>query len=546
LKIFEILEKVQRQEFGLPEIQRGYVWRPQQVRDFVESLYKDYPVGMILLWSPPAGFEAEKSLETDVFGKPLYLPKLILDGQQRVTSLSRLASSRFANEQKDILFNVENETFQVESPAIRNEPLWVSVTDVIAQGPIPIWEKIKSDPRLGDRDSKLFSQYLKTLNALAEITKRDMVVQDLVGKSYSDICEIFKIVNSKGTRLRTADLFLAELILRVPKKLTAAFETELKQLDILYGGHNYNAFDTRLLARCLVAVSTGHAIFPERIATGNPQNALGNESNILQNWNFTKDCIEQVVNLVRGQFNLFGLRKLPSANALVPLAALVAAYKVAHSNADEKKMLGWLLLASIWGRYSGSSESEMEKDIQMIRDAGANVVVSEWIRNLKRDRTRLLVEAADLEGKVIGSPFLFGLWVAIFQNRPHDWFSDLRIEGENIGNTYNIDIHHIFPKALMNPYLETRGLGKQEIRRQVNDIANVAFILKGTNIRIGKSEPIDYFKQKGVGETKMIEQFVPVEESLLRKEAFDDFIAERRKKIAEGINKYILAHLGEV
>jgi len=85
-------------------------------------------------------------------------------------------------------------------------------------------------------------------------------------------------------------------------------------LDTLYGGKNYNEFDTRLLARCLVAVAFGQAIFPEKLS-----GPLANEDSIIKNWEMTRDAIERVVNLIRGQFNLFGLRKLPSVNALVPI-----------------------------------------------------------------------------------------------------------------------------------------------------------------------------------------------------------------------------------
>lgn len=48
-----IIEERRRGELGLPEIQRGYVWKQTQVRDLIESMYKEYPCGLILLWKPP-------------------------------------------------------------------------------------------------------------------------------------------------------------------------------------------------------------------------------------------------------------------------------------------------------------------------------------------------------------------------------------------------------------------------------------------------------------------------------------------------------------
>ncbi len=38
------------QELLLPEMQRKYVWRATQVRDLIDSIYRDYPSGSILIW----------------------------------------------------------------------------------------------------------------------------------------------------------------------------------------------------------------------------------------------------------------------------------------------------------------------------------------------------------------------------------------------------------------------------------------------------------------------------------------------------------------
>lgn len=45
-----LMDRIDRGELRLPEIQRAYVWKPAQVAGLVDSLYKKYPSGSLLLW----------------------------------------------------------------------------------------------------------------------------------------------------------------------------------------------------------------------------------------------------------------------------------------------------------------------------------------------------------------------------------------------------------------------------------------------------------------------------------------------------------------
>lgn len=50
-KVGVLVDQVSAGEIRLPEIQRSYVWKPTQVARLVESLYRGYPSGSLLLWS---------------------------------------------------------------------------------------------------------------------------------------------------------------------------------------------------------------------------------------------------------------------------------------------------------------------------------------------------------------------------------------------------------------------------------------------------------------------------------------------------------------
>jgi hypothetical protein len=83
----ELVGMIERGELRLPEMQRRYVWRSTRVRDLLDSLYRGYPSGAILLW------ETDEAVPLQEFAvaqqsNPYQSTRLLLDGQQRLTSLS--------------------------------------------------------------------------------------------------------------------------------------------------------------------------------------------------------------------------------------------------------------------------------------------------------------------------------------------------------------------------------------------------------------------------------------------------------------------------
>lgn len=83
MKISTILDHIDSGHMALPEFQRGYVWNRDQVRALFDSLYRRHPVGGLLVWateSKGATHRGDGSLAAGVV-------KLLLDGQQRMTSL---------------------------------------------------------------------------------------------------------------------------------------------------------------------------------------------------------------------------------------------------------------------------------------------------------------------------------------------------------------------------------------------------------------------------------------------------------------------------
>lgn len=99
LSISAILGLIKANDIAIPEIQRPFVWRKTQVRDLIDSLYKGYPTGYIILWKNPNVKLKDGTISS---GK-----KVLIDGQQRITALMTAIAGK-------TIFNSEYKEERVE------------------------------------------------------------------------------------------------------------------------------------------------------------------------------------------------------------------------------------------------------------------------------------------------------------------------------------------------------------------------------------------------------------------------------------------------
>lgn len=135
--VSQLITDIGRGQLILPEFQRGYVWTATQVREFLASLYRGYPTGSFLIWrTPNPGMIRGLASEGDgsVF-------QLILDGQQRLTSIYALATGDappfYEGERLyfDIYFNVSTEEFSYFKPTVMKGAMeWLAVTPFLQLG----------------------------------------------------------------------------------------------------------------------------------------------------------------------------------------------------------------------------------------------------------------------------------------------------------------------------------------------------------------------------------------------------------------------------
>jgi uncharacterized protein with ParB-like and HNH nuclease domain len=108
----ELVSKIERGELRLPEMQRRYVWRAPRVRDLLDSLYRKYPSGSILVWETDEKVPLQ-DMAVAQKTNPYQSTQLLLDGQQRLTSLAavirgELVKVRGRKKPIELLFNLEH------------------------------------------------------------------------------------------------------------------------------------------------------------------------------------------------------------------------------------------------------------------------------------------------------------------------------------------------------------------------------------------------------------------------------------------------------
>lgn len=562
ISVRELVDKVKRGELALPEMQRRYVWPATRVRDLLDSLYRGYPSGVILVWETDEEIQTREMAVRATRSPATSQKLLLLDGQQRVTSLSSILEgepvhvrSKNLGKTIDILFNLDHpegapteitevnendlmtdaeeveeeatdrdiqeelrkRTFVVASRALQNDPIWVPVSGIFKKSDKEILRPIGINS-----DDERWDKYSDRLQKVRKIADYQYVMQVLEkNMSYEEVTEIFVRVNSLGIKLRGSDLALAQITSR-----WKGFMTLIEDFASEFKDDSDYIVESSLPVRMLVVFATGQSQFK----------TVGkiSKEKLEQSWKEAKDGLRFAINFLRSNAGIDNLNLLSSPFLLIPIAVYSRMKGEKLTPQEDRLLLKWFYLAHMRGHYGmGSSETILDADISILTKVKALEALEDQLHfHVKKFE----VDTDDLANRSTRSPFFSMLYFVLKQNGVKDWWSGLKLSEKHMGNAHKIQFHHIFPKSLL------RDAKPPFLPKDINDIANLAFIGGKTNRQILNREPADYLEKEVLakrGDEALTSQLIPLDKKLWKIENYWEFLDYRRAEIAKTINEFI-------
>ena len=589
----EILGQITSGQIAIPEIQRPFVWDNTQVRDLIDSLYNGYPTGYLITWRNP---------DVKVKGGGTSEGKTVLiDGQQRVTAImAALAGLPVLNddyESKRIiiafnpLYEGEDTPFAVLTPVIEKDSRWVSDIAELFKPGFNSWTfvnaYIQSNPGC---DPAVVNSKIADLLSVAACQLGCIVVN--ASCTIDEVTEIFIRINSKGAVLSQADFAMSKI---------AADEE-----------HGGNMLRKAIDYYCHLAVkpefwSTVAAVDPDYMATEYAKKAewLKDDKDDIYDpdyndvlrvafmYRFGRGKLADLVSLLSGRdfetrdfkseiadesfaklregvlkfmqkdnFQDFTLA-LKSAGFVGPsliysTGAVNFAYNLylrlredssVPSTEVKRYVQRWYVMSVLTGRYSGSSESVMDRDIRRIAEQGFLPFYDDVVRAQLSDT----FWEVQLPQSLITTSTRTGAWLVYCAAQVRSADNTLFSAGFKVSDIVTTigDVHHIFPRKYLQKDFELP-------QRLYNQVANYAFLEKRINIAIGAQCPGDYFTtaldacnsggsyfgdisdEQALMEN-LAENCIPEDIFFMTGDDYDRFLSERRELMAKKIKEYFFS-----
>jgi hypothetical protein len=519
MKISTILDHIDSGHMALPEFQRGYVWNGDQVRKLFTSLYLRRPVGGLLVWateSKTAAHRGEGPLAAGVV-------KLLLDGQQRMTSLYGVVRGKppkfFDGNLRaftGLRFHLDAQTFEFYQPVkMRDDQLWIDVTELMKKG----------TGGLGDFVTRLAAQpvlapnvgdYVGRLSRLLGVTDVDLHVEEVTGadKTLDVVVDIFNQVNSGGTKLSKGDLALAKICADWPEARDT-MKAKLKE----WAKADYR-FNLDWLLRSVNTALTGEAKFQflhEKTA-----------EEIQEGLNRATKHIDTSLNLISGRLGLDHDQVFFGRFGVPVMVRYLDRRSGPMGEKERDKLLFWFVQAGMWGRFSGSTESFIDQDLAALE--GPDGGLDKLLDQLRLWHGGLRVEPGHFTGWSLGARFYPVLYLLTRMGQARDWGTGLPLKANLLGKMSRLEVHHIFPKA---------QLYKRRYKRpEVNALANFCFLTKDANLDISDRLPEQYFPQiEQAHPGALASQWIPTDPALWKIEKFREFLEARKSLLATEVNK---------
>lgn len=584
-----VLGLIEAGQFVIPEIQRPFVWKRSQVRDLIDSLYNGYPTGYIITWKNPDVQSKDGSMAN---GK-----HVLIDGQQRITALMAAISGLevldedFNKGRIKIAFNPladdPTKRFAVQDASHLKDKKWIPDISELFK---PDFRQRAFENEYAQANENVdLDELSETLLKLKGVANRQIGVIELDHSlDIDEVTEIFIRINSKGTPLSQSDFVMSKMasdtahggnmLRRVvdyfchlavkpdfyPQMVkdrdfeNTEFAAKIRWLakdnediydpdygDMLRVAFMYS-FDRGRLSD-LVSLLSGRDFLTREYKDEIVEDSYNKlKSGILKFIN--EYSFEQFVLSIKGA----GFKSSKLLNSQMALDFAYTLYLKLqddpniHQGQMKRLVQKWFVLSTLTGRYVGSPESIMSRDIRNISEKGFLQFAQEAEASALSDTFWRVTLPQNLETTSVNSP-AFNTFLAA-----QDYLksSSMLMKGTMISDLITIsgDVHHIFPKA----YLKKNGV---DAKGRYNQVANYTYLDTQVNKAISDDAPCRYFgvilkqcktRDVQIGNitdenelaANLAENAIPGEVVHMDVNDYDRFLSERRKMMAAMIEQY--------
>ena len=544
MKISTALEKIDDNQLFVPAFQREYVWKREDAKQLIDSLIKEYPTGTMLTW--------ETSHPPELKGPHKYSEqqgavKLLLDGQQRITTLYMLIRGEIPpyytqpeifSDTRGLYVNLDTlELSYFVKTRMEKDPYWQNVTDIFADKIDAFALQSQFEATGTTLDMEQLRALNENINKVRRIVDREFPEQIIPPKAaINEAIDIFYKVNASGVALTEAELALAQVSGYWPE----ARECFKKKLfELASKGYVFRLdFIVYALLACMYSNGSEmkrlHGI--ENLDSTYDEDGNIERQGIKETWGILeKYILDYVVNLLRSRAFVDHTTEINSVYALIPIIAFC--YRKHGESIPEQQLsriIKWYHYSQIRARYVSQLPQKLDFDLRIVRDAERPF---EELLGVIAEERRLEILPDEIVGRSISHP-LFSMMRSYLKSQGAVCLTTGLGIHQTMGKKYQLENDHIFPFSV----LKKAGYGRENRLNYslAQEFTNRAILTQVANRRksaMAAAEYLGEIKSKSPGVLE--KQCIPTDESLWLVDRYEDFLTERRKLLAVSINSYL-------
>jgi len=564
----KLIEDIHMGEIGLPDIQRPFVWPRSKVRDLLDSMYRGFPIGYLLLWEN--GYSGEH--RTIAASGEHEVPRLlIVDGQQRLTSVYAvikailIINKEFRPELIRIAFHPLEEKIEVTNSAIEKDSGWIADISVLWKPETNTFTFIQDSlNRLRERRALSPDEENKIPTAIDRLVKLQDYPITALEISYSvdedRVAEIFVRINSKGTPLNQADFILTLMSVFWDKgrKQLEDFWRQAKTPSSSNEPSRYNHYflpNPDQLLRVSVALGFPRAPleYVHSLLRGKDlQMKQFSDEQSEKQFTILRESQSYVLDLQNWHEFFKVLRRAGYLSSQFISSGMAVLYTYAlwligkgdfevDSYRLREVIARWFFMAALTGRYTGSPESRMEQDLALLREAYSP---DDFLRILNQQIDAVLTwdywEVTlpnELETAAARNTGQFAYYAALCLLEAPVLHSKMKVSAlldpSTRAKKSALERHHLFPRR----YLQRIKISD---KRLINQVANYALGEWSDNIEISDRSPREYvpdFESRFSPEEIRRMYFLHALPERWYEMEYQQFLKERQKRMADVIRQ---------